>query len=99
MVRCGVVKHPGDWTWSGYGELMGWRKRNRLLNQDKLLWLLRCGDVGAFRKQLDWLLEEEMINERLRREAKWSKDSAGVRTSYRAADPSTPTISGRGAER
>jgi len=76
MVRCGVVKHPADWTWSGYGELMGWRKRNRLLDQEKLLWLLRCEDAAAFRKQFNWSLEEAMINDRLRREAKWSESIA-----------------------
>ena len=32
MARCGVVKHPGEWAWSGYAELMGCRKRNRLLD-------------------------------------------------------------------
>ena len=76
MVRCGVVKHPADWAWSGYGELMGWRKRNRLLDEEKLLWLLRCEDTAAFRKQFNWWLEDAMINDRLRREAKWSQSIA-----------------------
>jgi putative transposase len=73
MVRCGVVKHPAEWSWSGYGERMGWRKRNRLLDQEKLLWLLRCEDADAFRKQLNWLLEDPIIHDQLRRQPKWSE--------------------------
>ena len=73
MVRCGAVKHPAEWAWSGYGELMGWRRRNRLLDVERLLWLLRCADLAAFRKQLNWLLEDAIINDRLEREAKWSE--------------------------
>jgi putative transposase len=73
MVRCGVVNHPADWSWSGYGELMGRRRRNRLLDQEKLLWLLRCQEPGAFGRQFNGRLEDGMINDRLRREAKWSE--------------------------
>jgi hypothetical protein len=40
MVRCGEVAHPGERDWSGRGDLMGWRKRNRLLDREKLgTWL------------------------------------------------------------
>ena len=73
MVRCGVVKHPAAWPWSGYGELMGWRKRNRLLDEEKLLWLLRCEHAEGFRKQLNWLLEDGIMHDQLRRDAKWSE--------------------------
>ena len=31
MVRAGVVAHPEQWAWTGYQELMGQRKRYRLL--------------------------------------------------------------------
>ena len=30
MVRCGAVKHPRDWEWAGYGEIMGVRQRYRI---------------------------------------------------------------------
>ena len=33
----------------------------------------RCADEGAFRKQLNWLFEDAITNDRLRREAKWSE--------------------------
>src|ERR1051326_1828562 len=58
MVRCRVVGHPCEWAWSGYGELMGRRKRNQLLDVEKLLWLLRCGSVTEFREHLNVALEQ-----------------------------------------
>jgi putative transposase len=73
MVRCGVVPHPGDWAWSGYGELMGWRKRNRLLDTEKLLCLLRCTDLSEFRAHLNALLSEAVLNHQLERQAKWTQ--------------------------
>ncbi len=73
MVRCGVVRHPGQWAWSGYGELMGWRKRNRLLDVDKLLWLVRCGSLVEFRQHFNAALEQALVNDELERQAKWTE--------------------------
>jgi hypothetical protein len=33
MVRAGVVSHPREWEWVGYHEIMGQRKRYRLLDR------------------------------------------------------------------
>jgi putative transposase len=73
MVRCGVVNHPCEWDWSGYGELMGQRKRNRLLDVEKLLWLLRCGSVTEFREHLNTELERRILNDELERQSKWTQ--------------------------
>ena len=43
MVRAGVVSHPREWEWCGYHELVGKRKRYRLVSQEKLLHLLLNG--------------------------------------------------------
>ena len=32
MVRAGIVEHPRDWRWCGYDELVGIRKRYRLID-------------------------------------------------------------------
>jgi hypothetical protein len=37
MVRCGVVKHPGQWRLCSYDELAGTRQRYRLIDIDRLL--------------------------------------------------------------
>jgi putative transposase len=73
MVRCGVAKHPADWAWSGYGELMGWRKRHRLLDAEKLLRLLRCAEVTEFRAHLNAALSEAILNDESKRQAKWTQ--------------------------
>ena len=57
IVRCGVVKHPSQWQWSGYSELMGLRKRWRLLDVQRLLMLLGTDDLLGFRKNFDAALE------------------------------------------
>ena len=77
MVRCGVVVHPRQWDWSGYAELMGRRRRNRLLDEEKLLWLLRTKDVEEFRKHLDASLEERIAKDQLKRDSRWT-ESIGV---------------------
>jgi putative transposase len=37
MVRAGCVRHPEEWEWCGYRELMGLRKRYCLIDADELL--------------------------------------------------------------
>ena len=44
MVRSGVVKHPSEWGWCSYAELMGIRKRYRLVDIDRLLQSLDLED-------------------------------------------------------
>jgi putative transposase len=76
MVRCGVTRHPRDWAWSGYEELMGLRRRNRLLDIEKLLWLLRAKEVEEFRKHLEASLQERIARGQMKREAKWTESIA-----------------------
>ena len=40
MVRAGVVSHPDQWPWCGYDELVGKRKRYRLLDMARVRELL-----------------------------------------------------------
>lgn len=73
MVRCGMVKHPTEWAWSGYLELMGRKKRNRLIDTAKLLELLRGPSVLAFRDHYQKLLEERIAKDRMQREPEWTE--------------------------
>lgn len=72
MVRCGAVKHPREWPWSGYEELMGMRRRNRLLDVEKLLWLLRVSQVEEFRACLNRALDEAIAKDQLKRQPHWT---------------------------
>jgi putative transposase len=77
MVRCGVVRHPSEWRWCGYRELMGLRRRWRLLDMERLLTLLGTDDLEGFRKNLDVALALAIEKEELEREACWT-DSVAV---------------------
>jgi hypothetical protein len=46
------------------------------LDVEKLLWLLRCGSVTEFRERLNVALEQAIINDGLKRQAKWTQSIA-----------------------
>jgi putative transposase len=73
MVRCGAVPHPSQWEWSGYRELMGLRKRNRLLSLDRLLDMTGAGSVNEFREHFLRGIEERIAKDLLGRQAKWTE--------------------------
>ena len=73
MVRAGVVFQPGDWNWGGYQELLGLRKRFRLLDTDRLLDLLEISDIAEFRKMHQERIDVAIQQKLLCREAQWSE--------------------------
>jgi putative transposase len=73
MVRAGVVGHPREWEWLGYHEILGQRKRNRLLDLDRLCWRLGIDDLGAVQKNLEASLGEALAREQARREPCWTE--------------------------
>jgi putative transposase len=76
MVRAGVVSHPREWEWVGYGEMMGQRKRHRLLDMERLCWRLRTDDPGSVRENLEASLAEALARDEVRREASWTESLA-----------------------
>ena len=76
MVRAGVVTHPGEWAWTGYQELMGLRKRYRLLDVERLLELLGGRKADEFRKNYEVSIEESMARHECVREERWTESLA-----------------------
>ncbi len=76
MVRSGVAVHPRDWQWSGYGELMGSKRRNRLLDMDRLLHLLDVASIEDFRRHFDQALVEAILKDQCKRDMKWTESLA-----------------------
>lgn len=76
MVRAGAVEHPRDWPWTGYQELMGLRKRYRLLQVPRLLELLRDQGLESFRVNYAWDIEQAIAQRKLSREPKWTESMA-----------------------
>jgi len=76
MVRCGVVKHPSQWEWVGYHEIMGRRQRYRLLDLERLCWRLGTGSLEAVRENLKAMLQERIEREEMDREPCWTESLA-----------------------
>src|SRR5262245_37865437 len=77
MVRCEAVKHPSQWPWSSYEELMGQRRRNCLLDVNKLLQLLGNPSLKEFREHFAQALREAITQDRVKRQGCWT-DSLAV---------------------
>ena len=72
MIRAGVVKHPKDWNWGGYPELMGVRKRYRLLAPERLLERLECAE-GEFRERYEAKINDALTRDGHVRDPKWTE--------------------------
>lgn len=77
MVRAGVVKHPGEWSHSGYNEIQQPPNRYSIINTGELM------DLGGFNEleslqqaHKDWVVTEIKKKENQRR-GQWS-DSVAV---------------------
>ena len=76
MVRAGVVKHPGQWPFSGYNEIQKPRRKNVLINHDKLMELLGAESYNSVKQNHKMLVEESLSAERNNRDEKWTKSIA-----------------------
>jgi hypothetical protein len=72
MVRADVVQHPQEWRWGGYPELMGIRKRYRLLTPDKLTDRLGCS-LDEFRSRHGDRVRESLARDGRVRDPKWAE--------------------------
>ncbi len=80
MVRAGVVRHPREWEWTGYHELMGLRVRYCLIDVDRLLAAVGTENLHEFRTHYDHFLHERLSGG-LTREPQWTESLAiGSRT-------------------
>jgi len=77
MVRAGVVAHPAEWAASGYHELMGRRRRYRVINLERLLWCLAMpGRVAEFRTWYQATVDDLARSAYRVREPVWSESVA-----------------------
>ena len=76
MVRCGVVSHPREWEWGGHHEIMGRRRRYRLLDLDRLCWRLGTEDLEEVRRNLEAALADAIARGKAKREAVWTESLA-----------------------
>jgi len=77
MVRAGLVRHPSEWLWCSYAELMGERKRYRLVDRDHLATVMgRHPDTPAFRSAYRYEIEQVIKFRAFDRQAKWTESLA-----------------------
>lgn len=76
MVRAGVVRHPLDWKWCGYQELVGERRRYRLLDMSEVLRLWEYESPDRFQADYRRTIDEALTKRLLRREPCWTQSIA-----------------------
>ena len=75
-VRCGRVAHPQQWDWLGYHEILGQRRRYRVLDLDRLCWRLQADSLTEVRNNLKAALGEQIAQEQFQREPCWTEGVA-----------------------
>jgi REP element-mobilizing transposase RayT len=76
MVRAGVVAHPSEWRWCGYQEVVGERRRYRLLDVDEAAAQCGGGSVEAFRRNYAGVIAEAIRRCDLARQPCWTESIA-----------------------
>jgi hypothetical protein len=71
MVRAGIVQHPKEWKYCGYGHYFSLPQRYTLIDYKKLLELTEFTILDEFREYYNCLLEERLQNEN-KRNTKWT---------------------------
>jgi hypothetical protein len=72
MVRAGVVNHPSQWSFCGYNEIQYPKRKNVLINYEKLRELLGMGPYDQVISHHKSWVEEHLRNGKSIREDKWT---------------------------
>lgn len=76
MVRTGVVKHPSQWYWCGYNEIQTPRRKNILINYDKLSELAGYDTFNNFQIAHKNWVENSLATFDNKRKSQWSESIA-----------------------
>ena len=77
MVRAGVVAGPAEWTWCGYQDVVGLRRRYRLVDLEGVAALLAPGHpTEAVAKQYGRYVEDALRSHEQTREESWTESIA-----------------------
>ena len=77
IVRAGVVNHPSKWLYSGYNEIQSPRRKNILINYDKLRNLFGASSYEQLRRGHEGWVNEYLEDGKKDREEEWT-DSIAV---------------------
>ena len=76
MVRAGVVKHPSEWDHCGYNEIQAPKRKNILINYERLVELLGFETYDEARSTHKQWVESCLTNGGNRQDDKWSRSIA-----------------------
>ena len=76
MVRAGAVKHPKDWEFCGYNEILDPPGRYRLIDRNALLSCCGITDPDEFRTYYEDLVAYTLQHGSLRRKSLWTNNLA-----------------------
>jgi putative transposase len=76
MVRAGVVHHPSMWPFCGYNEIQEPRRKNVLIDYERLQGLLGAGSYDQLRSSHKGWVDAYLGDGNNRREEKWTKSIA-----------------------
>jgi len=76
MVRAGVVRHPAEWTFSGYNEIQAPRERYALIDYEGLRHLLDFRSMYDLAEAYRGWVEESLTERSHFRDEKWTESVA-----------------------
>ena len=76
MVRAGVVKHPCDWSASGYHEIQTPSQRYRIVDLEALKYLLEIDSLDELQQQHRGWIDNAINHSNAQYEAMWSQSIA-----------------------
>lgn len=92
MVRAGVVKHPRDWSASGYHEIQTPSQRYRIVDLQALLYLLEISSLSELlQRHLSWI-DEAIQHDNAQYNDMWSNSIAVGNESFVVAVKSQLTL-------
>jgi REP-associated tyrosine transposase len=76
MVRAGIVDHPSQWYWCGYNEIQNPRRKNVLIDYEKLGALTGFNTFEGFQAAHRSWIDGSLATHGNRREQRWSESIA-----------------------
>ncbi len=76
MVRAGVVSHPAMWPFCGYNEIQGPRRKNVLINYEKLQRLLGAASYKQLKSSHKGWIDEYLGDGLQARQDEWTRSIA-----------------------
>jgi putative transposase len=76
MVRANKVEHPSQWQWCGYNEIQKPRRRNVIIDYQKLIELSGFKSYDEFQSAHKSWIEHSLTSDKLKRESHWTQSIA-----------------------